>query len=312
MFSDMHHYRKINATIITGFLGAGKTTFINHLLREYPDKQFALVENEFGEVSIDTKLIKGIDASQLFEMKNGCICCTITNEYELVLQELAERFPHVDELLIETTGIADPGPVIRPFVSNPELQKLYNFRGIVCLADAVNNKLHVDQPVFIRQIVSAGAIVISKAEGMNTGEKKNLSAEFSKINPLCDYFFSIKSGTDFNLTNYWSSKPNYFLPNRLTMPTHPNISSKTIYHDKAFDRNKFETWLSYLLDVYKKEIYRVKGVVQFVDEPFEYIVQAVGPAWEITEGDLPEDSHKSVLVFIGELENVLLDGYSND
>ena len=87
----MGHAGKINATIVTGFLGAGKTTFINQILRLYPEKQFALVENEFGEVSIDTKLIKGVDASQLFELKNGCICCTITNEYELVLKELDRK-----------------------------------------------------------------------------------------------------------------------------------------------------------------------------------------------------------------------------
>src|SRR5665647_3913055 len=103
---------KIAVTVITGFLGAGKTTFINRILKNNPDTQFALVENEFGEVSIDTKLIKGLDASQMFELKKGCICFAISDEYELVLQELAERFPNVEHLLIETTGIADPASVI--------------------------------------------------------------------------------------------------------------------------------------------------------------------------------------------------------
>ncbi|HPE77926.1 MAG TPA: GTP-binding protein, partial [Draconibacterium sp.] len=102
----MNRIEKINVTIITGFLGAGKTTFINQLLKQNSETQFALVENEFGDVAIDTKLIKGVDASQMFELKQGCICCTISDEFELVLQELAEKFPNVKHLLIETTGIA--------------------------------------------------------------------------------------------------------------------------------------------------------------------------------------------------------------
>jgi G3E family GTPase len=111
----MNTKNKISVNIITGFLGAGKTTFINQILKNNPDKQFALVENEFGDVSIDTKLIKGLDASQMFELKQGCICCTISDEYELVLLELAERFPNIEHLLIETTGIADPAPLSARF-----------------------------------------------------------------------------------------------------------------------------------------------------------------------------------------------------
>ncbi|MBK6281749.1 MAG: hypothetical protein IPF54_02925 [Draconibacterium sp.] len=86
----MNQIKKIGVTIITGFLGAGKTTFINRLLKHNPETQFALVENEFGDVAIDTKLIKGVEASQMFELKQGCICCTISDEFELVLQELAK------------------------------------------------------------------------------------------------------------------------------------------------------------------------------------------------------------------------------
>lgn len=311
MFSEMTGRRKINATIITGFLGAGKTTFINHLLRKYPGKNFALAENEFGEVAIDTKLIKGIDASQLFELKNGCICCTITNEYELVLMELAEKYPHVDELLIETTGIADPGPVIRPFLMDTDLQKLYNFMGIVCLADAINHNLHMKLPVSNKQIICSGAIVISKTEGMTISDKSKLSGKLSKINPLAEYFFSTLEATDFDLTDYWRTAPKYFLNEKQNWPAHTPIISKTIYHEKPINRNKFENWLSYLLDVHRNEIYRVKGVVQFSNQPFEYIVQAVGTGWEIAEGELLADNHRNVLVFIGDLKDVPLDGLSD-
>lgn len=157
----MSQQDKIAVTVIIGFLGAGKTTFINHLLQSYPETQFALVENEFGDVSIDTQLIKGVDASQLFELKNGCICCTITNGYEGILKELAERFPHVEHLLVETTGIADPVSVIRPFFRDDELNALYNYNGCVCMVDALHFN---NQPVTTIQ----SGIIIMESSVLNT------------------------------------------------------------------------------------------------------------------------------------------------
>jgi G3E family GTPase len=299
---------KINATIITGFLGAGKTTFINNLLRKYPEKQFALVENEFGEISIDTRLIKGVDASHLFELKNGCICCTITNEYELVLLELAERFPHVDELLIETTGIADPAQVIKPFTDNPEIRKLYEFQGIVCVADAGNLDSHLQEKVSVRQLISAGAIVISKAEGFSHEEQTTLVNRMKEINSLAPVFYTSQNHSEFEPGNYWNNKP-LFWPDHLHRDKmHGGFSSKTIRFNHHLSRSEFEYWLSYFLDVHNNEIYRAKGIVYFIDEPFEYIVQAVGSSWEIKEGDLALDHKNGVLVFVGKLADISFDG----
>lgn len=311
MFSDMTTPHKINATIITGFLGAGKTTFINNLLRKYPDKQFALVENEFGEVSIDTKLIKGVDASQLFELKNGCICCTITNEYELVLLELSERFPHVDELLIETTGIADPAQVIKPFTDNPEIRELYEFQGIVCLADASNFDFHLQEKVSGRQMISAGAIVISKSEGFSHEEQTTLVNRLKEINSLAPVFYTSQNHSGFKPGNYWNNKPVFWPVFQFGDKIHNGFASKTIRFNQALSRNDFENWLSYFLDVHRNEIYRAKGIVYFIDEPFEYIVQAVGSSWEIKEGDLALDGKNGVLVFVGKLTGISFDGISS-
>jgi G3E family GTPase len=300
----MGHARKINATIVTGFLGAGKTTFINQILTLYPEKQFALVENEFGEVSIDTKLIKGVDASQLFELKNGCICCTITNEYELVLKELAERFPHTEELLIETTGLASPAQVIKPFTQDQDILALYNFRGVVCVVDAVNFEFHLQQTINLRQIVSAGAIVVTKAEELSSREREDLSKRIKDINPLAPVKFAGHENSPFELADYWNTKLQsfHYIPEG---GGHKNgFSARTIYFEQPVDRSRFEEWLSYLLDVYKNRIYRAKGIVRFKGEPFEYIVQAVGDGWEITEGDLVVGHQRGVLVFIGDLASV--------
>ena len=308
MYSEMTTAHKIKATIITGFLGAGKTTFINNLLRKYPKKQFALVENEFGEVSIDTKLIKGVDASNLFALKNGCICCTIANEYELVLLELAERFPHVDELLIETTGIADPAQVIKPFTDNPDISRWYEFQGIVCLADARNFDFHLQEKVSVRQLISAGTIIISKSEDFSHIEKAILVNRLKEINFLAPLFFTSQNRTGFELGNYWNNKPLSWSYLTAGDTMHTGFSSKTIRFNHPLNRSDFEHWLSYFLDVYKNDVYRVKGIIYFIDEPFEYIVQAVGSSWEIKEGDLALDNKNGVLVFIGKLADISIDG----
>jgi G3E family GTPase len=185
----MNTKNKISVNIITGFLGAGKTTFINQILKNNPDKQFALVENEFGDVSIDTKLIKGLDASQMFELKQGCICCTISDEYELVLLELAERFPNIEHLLIETTGIADPAPVIRPFFSDENLHSVYQYNGTVCLVDAINFENSPEKEITIKQIVVADLILVSKSEQLSEIQKKTFKENLQKINPFAEIEF---------------------------------------------------------------------------------------------------------------------------
>ncbi len=306
MFSKMLNHRKINTNIVTGFLGAGKTTFINQLLRKYSNRQFALVENEFGEVSIDTRLIKGVNATHLFEMKNGCICCTITNEYEMVLQELAGRFPHINELLIETTGIANPASAIKPIITNPNLTKLYHLRGIVCIADAINLHTHLSFPESMRQLISADTVVVSKTDRVSITRLPALSDQIRNINPFADHIFNTASNTEFELKSLRYNKRDFFVPVKSGFPAHKAFSSRTVYFDNPIDRKKFEHWLSYLLNVFNNQIYRVKGLIYFSGEPFEYIVYGVGHIWEITEGDFAMEKQTGVLVFIGELENVPL------
>ncbi len=303
----MQNNQKISVTIITGFLGAGKTTFINQLLKEYPEKQFALVENEFGEVSIDTKLIKGVDASRMFELKQGCICCTISDEYELVLAELAERFPNVEHLLIETTGIADPVPVIRPFFMHKKLQQIYRFTGTICMVDAINYKNLPEKQISLKQIAVADSMVISKSEHITLSEKEKLITEIVQINPLSKVLFSeFGIAPDFNLQedNYKHKFYPEIKPNKLS---HFEITSKTLTFSRPLNKEKFRHWLTYNLDVYKSKIYRVKGILCFENEPYEFILQGVGGSFEINEGDNLVDNQLSEIVFIGRLDGLNLD-----
>jgi G3E family GTPase len=307
---------KIAVTVITGFLGAGKTTFINSVLKSYPDTQFALVENEFGDVSIDTKLIKGLDTSQMFELKQGCICCTISDEYELVLLELAERFPNVEHLLIETTGIADPASVIRPFFRDENLHSVYQFKGTVCLVDAINYENSPEKEITIKQIVVADLILVSKSEQLSEIQRKSFKENLKIINPFAEIEFTQSTGSDFlapfggkgvknmHLTNLSSILRNKSTEFNFTTfsKTHTNLSTKTLQFNQPLKKEQFTNWLSYTLDLYKTEIYRTKGIICFENEPYEFILQGVGGSFELVEGsDLSSDS-KSEIVFIGNLQ----------
>ncbi len=298
---------KIPVTIISGFLGAGKTTFINQLLRKYPDTQFALVENEFGEVAIDSHLIKGVDASKMFELKNGCICCTIFDEFELVLKELAEKFPDIGHLLIETTGLADPTSIIQPFYKDEGLKKTYSFQGLACLVDGKNFNQYIGQDVAAKQIAMADLVILNKSSEIGQGHKKVILADLKKRNPLAP-ILQVNFGdvSQFNLEELEVvNKSNlYFMQRPKSIKT---ISSKALQFETLPTKEQFEQWLEYILDIYKKEIYRVKGVMYFRDEPYEYIVQGVGGSFEVTEGGVWFENKPGQLVFIGYLQGIFLE-----
>jgi G3E family GTPase len=316
----MNRTNKITATIITGFLGAGKTTFINQLLTNNPETQFALVENEFGDVSIDTKLIKGVDASQMFELKQGCICCTISDEFELVLQELAERFPNVEHLLIETTGVADPAQVIRPFFADRNLKEIYQYNGTICLVDAINFENSPEKEITIKQLVVADLVLISKSETLSKTQKETLKETLQKINPLANIQFTQSKDFDF-LAPFRAGVIDIYEQKSLIQKAkseynfasfsnpHSNLSTKTLQFNRPLNKQEFIDWLTYTLDVYKNQIYRAKGILCFENEPYEHILQGVGGSFEITEGEGLRESDFSNIIVIGKnIPEVKFDG----
>lgn len=304
---SMDNPKKIPVTIITGFLGAGKTTLINGILKNSAELKFALVENEFGEVNIDSKLIKGVEASRMFELKNGCICCTISNEYELALAELAENFPDVDHLLIETTGIANPAPVIRPFFADENMTKLFHFNGTVCLVDALNYQRYPAKIVANKQIAIADYLFITKAEELNAEQKTTFSDVVKRINPYAKTAFSeFGFVPDFQLSQV-GFQFKIFPEFEINEQTHETIQTKTFRFNHPLELQKFNDWLSYHLDIYKEQVYRIKGILCFEAEPYYYILQGVGGGFELTESDNLVLEKKCELVIIGNLGDVILD-----
>lgn len=300
----MNAKSQISVTVITGFLGAGKTTFINDILKTNPEKQFALVENEFGEVAIDTKLIKGVDASQMFELKNGCICCTISDEFEQALKELANKFPDVEHLLVETSGIADPAPVITPFFIDEDLKRQYHFNGTICLVDARYFHKYPAKKIAFRQLAVADTVIITKAEDISQIQKEKFTEELKLLNPLARYYISdFGHVSDFNpeeIQHKMKLTPDFSTENI----KHEYLQVKSFRVTNPINKSQFTDWLSYTLDINKNDIFRVKGILCFENEPFEYILQGVGGRFELVEGDMILGNTDSSVVFIGQLKNV--------
>jgi G3E family GTPase len=155
---------RIPVTVLTGFLGAGKTTLVNRILSENHGKRIAVIENEFGEVGVDHELVIGAD-EEIFETSNGCICCTVRGDLIRILGQLRKRRDRFDSVLIETTGLADPGPVAQTFFIDDELKEHYSLDAIVTLVDARHIEQELENsPIALEQIAFADVILLNKID----------------------------------------------------------------------------------------------------------------------------------------------------
>ena len=176
--------RNIPVTILTGFLGSGKTTLLNRILKEEHGKRIAVIENEFGEVGIDQALV--IDADEeIFEMSNGCICCTVRGDLIRVLGNLMKRRDKFDYVLVETTGLADPGPVAQTFFMDDEIRAEFALDGIVTLVDAA----HIEQQLgrsdeSTEQIAFADVLVLNKTDLVDDDALDRLEARLRDMNRM--------------------------------------------------------------------------------------------------------------------------------
>ena len=175
---------KIPVTVLTGFLGSGKTTLLNRILSEQHGKRIAVIENEFGEIGIDQALVINAD-EEVFEMNNGCICCTVRGDLIRILGNLMKRRDKFDHILVETTGMADPSPVAQTFFVDDDMKDLFTLDGIVTLVDAKHVLLHLDESDECKEQVAFGdVIVLNKTDLVSPAELDRIEARIRSMNAL--------------------------------------------------------------------------------------------------------------------------------
>ena len=190
--------KKIPVTVLTGFLGSGKTTLLNYILTKNHGKRIAVIENEFGEIGVDNDLVIGAE-EEIFEMNNGCICCTVRGDLIRILSNLMKRRNKFDHIIIETTGMADPGPVAQTFFMDDELRETLTLDGVVTLVDSKHVLLHLDKNSEIKeQIAFADAILLNKVDLVSTSDLDNLESRIHKMNSAAKIHRTQNSIIDMN------------------------------------------------------------------------------------------------------------------
>jgi G3E family GTPase len=297
---------KIPVTIVTGFLGSGKTTFINNLLSQNYEVKIGLIENEFGDVSIDSKLIANYQPESILELNNGCICCSIFNEFSLALQELVKKNDHLEQLVIETTGIADPGPIIEPFFQDPDLERIFELSGTICLVDSVNFQEVIGHFEQQKQIMLSDLIILNKVGDADPEKLAYIHKKITALNKTAQVvetnFAFLDSSHLYILQPQMQDefikklrKPFY------SEPESSDFHSFTIRFGGYVNEQHFREWFKYFASIYRKQIFRIKGMVNFKNNPLTGIVQSVGGMTNISEGSVvnPYEPLENVLVFIG-------------
>lgn len=297
---------KIPVTIVTGFLGSGKTTFINNLLLNNYEVKIGLIENELGDTSIDSALFANYQPENILELNNGCICCSIFNEFSLGLQEMIKKNNHLEQLIIETSGVADPGPVIGPFFQDQELERLFELSGTICLVDAVNFQEEIGGFEQQKQIMLSDLIIINKVSDSDPQKLDYIRKKIASLNNTAQVV-----ETNFG---FLDSAHLYLLQpqiqdefiKKLRKPFYfeygaSDFQSFTIRFGGYLNENRFREWFKYFASLYKMQIFRIKGMVNFENNPLIGIVQSVGGMTNISEGSVanPYEPLENVLVFIG-------------
>ncbi|QMW00720.1 CobW family GTP-binding protein [Spirosoma foliorum] len=323
-----------DVTLLTGFLGSGKTTLLNAILSDRPQTRFALIENEFGEESIDGQLVMRPDVD-VTELSNGCLCCSLNDDLLNVLEALDDRRDKFDELIIETTGIADPSGVAVPFLMLPIVKRSFTLKRVICLVDAehVEDQLR-DTEEAIQQISFSDVILLNKTDRVSPDYLAQLQDTLRSLNPFAQVLLGHKeaypvdelmrierdtAATDqpATLLPLPLSSTNAFQPlakgiqNRsLVRPvhqhhhhTHSSIVSLSFRFEEPFNLTRLYNQLTTLLLYQGQGIYRIKGIIADVQRPNRMILQSVGSTMTLAEGAnwLPDESRISRIVFIGKL-----------
>lgn len=277
----MEHDHRTPVTILTGFLGAGKTTLLNRIIKDHPDKRFAIIENEFGQTNIDSDLIIGAEEG-IFELTNGCLCCTLSGALADTLAQLIQRKDQYDHLIIETTGIANPQGIAAPFVATPVIQQHFRLDGTIGVVDTLHLKetLQLQQEA-TWQISAADILLFNKTDLVDSLTLKEAKKITNLINPFATQLECSKANLATSvLLNLQASSPRIIEEKTTRIDSdhdhnHHHISSQTYTYQQAFDYIKLRHFLQVLLMFQGGRIYRMKGILNIEGNPAKMVFQSV-------------------------------------
>ena len=319
---------KIPVTVLTGYLGAGKTTLLNRILSEPHGKKYAVIVNEFGEIGIDNDLVVGAD-EEVFEMNNGCICCTVRGDLIRIIDGLMRRKGKFDAIIIETTGLADPAPVAQTFFVDDAVGKKTKLDAVVTVADAKWLKERLkDAPEAKNQIAFADVILVNKADLVEPEELGEVERRIRGINPYAKVhktercrvpLLEVLGRNAFDLDRILTIEPEFLNGNghddhhgHEHAHAHDHDHGLKHYHDEEMqslslsseaplDPDKFFPWVQGLVAEDGPNILRTKGILSFKDDPQRFVFQGVHM---ILDGDHQrpwgaDEKRESRIVFIG-------------
>lgn len=323
--------KPIPVTILTGFLGAGKTTLLNHLLSSQHGRRIAVIENEFGEIGIDHELVINAD-EEIFEMNNGCLCCSVRGDLIRILAQLLKRKNQFDHILIETTGLADPGPVAQTFMVDADLKERLVLDAIVTVVDARHFGLHVDDaPEVVKQVAFADVVLLNKCDLVEPSALSDIEKRIKSINGAARIHRTNRAEIDpgqilhvggFDLDRLAGEEdhhshhhddeeedeghPHHELLQREAHHHHEQhrhdhtVGSVGIEAHGECDASKLSLWLTVLLREKGADIFRTKGVFAVRGNPHRVIFQGVHMLLDAQDGGpWGEKQRMNRLVFIG-------------